>query len=75
MSPGAHSYLQSDTQTSMSKDLYLVSFDDMCLFGPPDPFARVSETDGNVVAWCTKVSKHATPTRYPLSIDACGCWE
>lgn len=40
---------KSDCQTS-----YINGIDDFCLWGPPNPESQVGDTEGEMVAWCTK---------------------
>ncbi|ORX40713.1 hypothetical protein BD324DRAFT_678154 [Kockovaella imperatae] len=47
------------SQTSTSRDIYLTGHDDICLFGPPDPFAYISDSGYNVVSWCSKAGHDA----------------
>ena len=50
-----------DNQNITSRNISLASHDDLCLFGPPEPFSSISDTGGNVVSWCSKV-RHAYAT-------------
>jgi hypothetical protein len=37
--------------------MWLVSYEDFCLYGPPDPFQYIWETGLDVVSWCSQVSE------------------
>ncbi|ORY26699.1 hypothetical protein BCR39DRAFT_470208, partial [Naematelia encephala] len=41
-------------QSSTSREIHISSFDDFCLFGPPDPFSYIWATGLNVDSWCVK---------------------
>jgi len=43
-------------QSSTSRSIWVESYDDFCLFGPPDPFNYIWSSGLNVVSWCSKVS-------------------
>jgi hypothetical protein len=36
--------------------MWLVSYDDFCIYGPLDPFQYIWETGLDVVSWCSQVS-------------------
>ncbi|WVQ84909.1 hypothetical protein IAT38_007072 [Cryptococcus sp. DSM 104549] len=40
-------------QSSTSRFMYLISHTDFCLFGPPSSPQKISETNRDVVSWCT----------------------
>lgn len=42
-------------QKSTSKEVTINSYDDFCLFGPPDPFSYIWNSGLDVVSWCAKV--------------------
>jgi len=48
-------------QTSMSRLLTVNSVDDFCLYAPPEPGpdSTIGNTEGEVVAWCTKPRNNA----------------
>ncbi|RXK35734.1 hypothetical protein M231_07023 [Tremella mesenterica] len=48
-----------DSQTSNNPNLWLISHDDFCLYGPTDPFNYIWNTGTNVVSWCSKAG-HGT---------------
>ncbi|WVR07801.1 hypothetical protein IAU60_004844 [Kwoniella sp. DSM 27419] len=52
-------HARGDSQQSMSTELFLLSHDDFCLYGPPDGAQKISETDNKVVSWCSKAG-HGT---------------
>ncbi|EIW71797.1 hypothetical protein TREMEDRAFT_27865 [Tremella mesenterica DSM 1558] len=49
----------TQSQTSNNPNLWLISHDDFCLYGPTDPFNYIWNTGTNVVSWCSKAG-HGT---------------
>ncbi|RSH91737.1 hypothetical protein EHS25_009106 [Saitozyma podzolica] len=49
----------TDSQDSTNNDMWLVSYEDFCLYGPPDPFQYIWETGLDVVSWCSQAG-HGT---------------
>ncbi|KXN84010.1 hypothetical protein AN958_00589 [Leucoagaricus sp. SymC.cos] len=44
----------TEGQSSMCQTMFINSIDDFCLWSPPEPNLVVADTEGEMVAWCTK---------------------
>ncbi|KJA19713.1 hypothetical protein HYPSUDRAFT_189656 [Hypholoma sublateritium FD-334 SS-4] len=44
----------TETQESLCQTSFFTSLDDFCLWAPPDANSTVADTEGEMVAWCSK---------------------
>ncbi|KZV67342.1 hypothetical protein PENSPDRAFT_676782 [Peniophora sp. CONT] len=49
----------TESQGSLCQTMFVDSLEDFCLWGPPLPNSSVGNTEGEMVAWCTKAG-HGT---------------
>ncbi|KAB5593321.1 hypothetical protein CTheo_3239 [Ceratobasidium theobromae] len=47
----------TESQTSLCQTAMINSLDDFCLWGPPEPNSLIGNTEGEAVAWCTKLGR------------------